>query len=85
MNYFELVMLICFSVGWPFSIYKSYTSKSNKEKSLLYMIIILLGYLCGVGYKLTGPLDNLIWLYLMNALLVLIDINIYTKNKYQKG
>ena len=36
MSIFEAIMLICFGAAWPFSIYKSYTSRENTGKSILY-------------------------------------------------
>lgn len=85
MNYFELVMLICFSMGWPFSIYKSLKSKSNKGKSLWYMLVILIGYSCGILYKITSTIDVVIWLYVANTLMVLLDISLYWRNSTYGG
>ena len=41
---FELGMLFCFGVCWPISIYKSLKTKRTEGKSLLFMVVVWLGY-----------------------------------------
>ena len=81
--YFEAIMLICFGFAWPASIYKSYTSRQNAGKSLHFLVIIFIGYLAGIVYKLAYSYDNTIYLYALNTVLVGIDISIYFRNKYR--
>ena len=50
----ECLMLICFGLSWPISVYKSYTSRSTKGKSVYFTVAILLGYLCGIAAKIIG-------------------------------
>jgi len=38
MSVFEAIMLLCFGAAWPFSIYKSYKSKSIMGK--VYLLIM---------------------------------------------
>jgi len=38
MSIFEALMMIFFGLAWPFSIYKSYKSKSNNGKSLWFLL-----------------------------------------------
>ena len=45
---FEALMIICFGISWPMSLYKSYKSRSTKGKSLLFECFILTGYICGL-------------------------------------
>jgi hypothetical protein len=85
MSLFEILMLICFGSAWPASIYKSYTSKSNSGKSLVFMVIIFTGYLSGVFHKIFYHYDNVIWLYVFNALLVAVDMGLYFKNSLSKN
>jgi len=40
----EMIMLICFGLSWPISVYKSLTSHSTQGKSLVFMIAIIIGY-----------------------------------------
>ena len=62
----ETMMIIGFGVSWPLSIYKSYTSKSTKGKSILFLFCIAIGYLCGIFSKLIS--HNLNLLILINVL-----------------
>lgn len=77
---FEIIMLVCFGAAWPVSIYKSYTSRTIAGKSVVFLLIVLLGYLSGILYKITQNPDFVIWLYIANALMVCIDILLYIRN-----
>ncbi len=81
MSIFEIVMLICFGFAWPLSIYKSYTSKSIKGKSLFFLIVILVGYVSGILHKVFYSMDMVITLYIINTIMVSIDIALYFRNK----
>ena len=80
MSIFEIVMLLCFASAWPFSIKKSYTSRQNAGKSLLFMYIIEIGYVAGMLHKVFYNLDAVFYLYLFNFSLILIDILLYYRN-----
>ena len=80
MSVFEAVMMLCFGSAWPFSIYKSYTSASNKGKSLWFMIIVLTGYASGILHKIIFNLDFAIVFYILNLVLVLVDTSLYFRN-----
>lgn len=80
MSVFEAIMLICFGAAWPFSIYESYTSRDNAGKSLGFMIIILIGYLSGIIHKVFFYYDLVILLYVINSIMVAIDILLYFRN-----
>lgn len=81
MSIFEIVMLICFGLAWPLSIYKSYTSKSIEGKSLLFLVVILIGYVAGVAHKFLYAKDMVIILYILNGSMVSVDIALYFRNK----
>lgn len=81
MSIFEVGMLICFGLAWPVSIYKSITSKSIEGKSVFFLYVIILGYICGIINKIIYNLDFVIILYVINALMVFIDICLYYRNK----
>lgn len=78
----EITMLICFGAAWPISIYKSWTSRSSKGKSLLFLVVIIVGYLAGIGKCL---LDTTHWsvlaLYIVNVAMVSIDMLLYFRNE----
>jgi hypothetical protein len=84
-NIFEIIMLLCFGFAWPFSIYKSYKARDNSGKSALFLFIILIGYISGVTHKIYHHLDYVIYLYILNGSMVLIDILLYYRNKRIKN
>lgn len=84
MSIFEMMMLLCFGFAWPLSIYKSITSKSIEGKSVLFMFVILTGYIFGMVHKLMYNLDIVIVFYLINFLMVSVDIGLYYYNKNRR-
>lgn len=80
MSVFEAVMMLCFGSAWPFSIYKSYASRSNKGKSLWFLLIVLGGYVCGIAHKIVYNCDFVIIFYIFNFLMVLADAVLYFRN-----
>ncbi len=73
-------MLICFGAAWPVSIYRSYKSRVTSGKSIGFLIIIEIGYLSGIAYKVSSNMDHVVWLYVLNAVMVLVDICLYRRN-----
>ena len=80
MSVFESIMLICFGAAWPFSIYKAYVSRKNAGKSLPFLYIVLVGYVCGFIHKVRNDYDAVTYLYVLNGMMVLIDIMLYYRN-----
>lgn len=77
----EAAMLVCFGVSWPVSLYKSIVSKSTKGKSVVFLYLIVAGYICGVLNKIVNGYDHVLWLYVINGLLVSADIVCYYRNR----
>lgn len=86
----EAVMIICFGLSWPLSIYKSYTSRTAKGKSLTFEIIIWIGYIFGIIRKIlqihTGEeFDWLFYLgfafYILNLAEITVDMLLYARNR----
>jgi hypothetical protein len=77
---FEAMMLLCFGAAWPSSIYKSYTSRTSKGKSIVFLVIVLIGYTAGILHKIFYNFDMVIYLYIINMLMVLADIFLYFRN-----
>ncbi len=71
---FEALMLVCFGVAWPFSIYRMIKTKRAHGKSQLFLSVILAGYIFGVLYQISGERSAVIYLYLLNAFLVTFDL-----------
>ena len=76
-SYYEILMLVCFGVSWPVALIKTYTSKSVKGKSFLFLFLILLGYIFGVIHKVVYNFDYVVWLYVFNGVLVLADMALW--------
>lgn len=77
LSYYEALMLICFGVSWPVALIKTYTTKSVKGKSFLFLLLVLLGYIFGVIHKIIYNFDYVILLYLLNGLLVAADMALW--------
>ena len=77
MSIFEVVMLICFGISWPVSIAKALRTKVVTGKSPLFMAIVCLGYVSGIVHKAVYAFDWVIVLYVMNMLLVAVDLSLY--------
>ena len=81
LSVFEAIMLLCFGFAWPLSIIKSIRSKSTKGKSLLFLIVIGVGYIAGIIHKLLYSMDIVLALYILNALMVSTDTVLYFINR----
>ncbi len=78
----ESIMLICFGISWPISVYKSFTSKSTKGKSVVFIFAIIFGYIAGITGKIVGDQINYVLvLYCLNLLFVIVDLVLYFINK----
>ncbi len=81
----ECVMLICFGLSWPISVYKSITSKSTKGKSPIFLIAIIVGYIAGIAGKIvSGNINYILILYSINLAVVLTDFIIYFINLHNE-
>lgn len=81
MSPFEILMLVCFGSAWPVSIYKSWTSRKTGGKSILFLYIIGSGYIAGALHKIFFSFDPVIALYLLNFLMISVDIVLYYRNR----
>lgn len=81
MSPFEIIMLVCFGMAWPFSIYKSYTTREVGSKSLVFLVALLVGYVAGVLHKVFYLYDPVVFLYVLNGAMVAIDIGLYVRNR----
>ena len=90
LNLLEMLMIICFGISWPVSIYKSWTSRTAKGKSLLFECFIWIGYVFGIIRKILemqggGTHEFLFYLafvfYIINITEVTIDMLLYARNK----
>lgn len=85
----EIVMILCFGASWPFHVYKSYRARTAKGKSLLFLLLIDLGYVAGIASKLLNEaymaaIDDkwyVLFFYVLNMAMVTADVVLYVRNR----
>ena len=84
----ETVMIVCFGLSWPLSVYKSWKSRTAKGKSLQFEIFIWIGYVFGItkNFILYANGSNswiffLGWaFYFLNFIEITVDMILYFRN-----
>ena len=84
----EIIMILCFGASWPFNVAKSYRARTAKGKSLLFLILIEVGYIAGIAAKLANPVYMaafgekwyVLFFYVLNFLMVGADLLLYFRN-----
>ena len=89
----EALMILCFGLSWPISVYKSYVSRTAKGKSVTFELIVVIGYIFGnirkaiqlKEYMASGTgAGFLFWFawffYLFNITCIIIDLFLYVRN-----
>ena len=81
----EIAMLVLFGVSWPFNIIKSYRSRTAKGKSVLFELIVVVGYLFGLSGKFaalaqTGHMALSVWFNIADIVMVSVDMVLYRRN-----
>lgn len=74
-------MLVCFGISWPVNVMKSIRMKSAKGKSLAFLIAIFVGYIFGIIHKLIYSRDGVLYLYILNLIMVGMDLTLYFVNR----
>lgn len=74
-------MLVCFGISWPVNVMKSIRMKSAKGKSLAFLIAIFVGYIFGIIHKLIYSRDGVLYLYILNLIMVGMDLALYFVNR----
>lgn len=78
----ETLMLICFGLSWPISVIKAYNARTAKGKSIVFVVAIIAGYICGIGSKvLAGSINYVFGLYILNLIMVSADLILYFRNR----
>lgn len=79
---FEILMIALFGVSWPINAYKSYKARTAKGKSLLFLLLVLVGYIFGITAKLISPQFKwyVLFFYVLNFCMVVLDIALYIRN-----
>lgn len=81
MSIFEIGMLLSFGAAWPVSIYKAYKSQSTGGKSWVFSAVVIIGYISGIIHKLLYSRDAVMYLYMLNAIMVSIDLCLWFRNR----
>jgi len=81
LSIFEAVMLLCFGISWPFSIWKSWKTREVGSKSLIFLLLVLVGYIAGIIHKIIYSLDAVLAVYILNTLMVTADLLLYLRNR----
>ena len=80
-------MLLCFAAAWPFSIWKLYKTKSTKGKSIVFSMIVIMGYIFGIINKyMMNEINYVLYFYFFDLALVAFDSLLYFRNRlYENG
>ena len=85
----EITMIVCFGISWPINVMKSYKARTAKGKSIVFMCLIVLGYIAGIASKFMNEAymaqfaDKwyVLFFYFLNMIMVMADIVLYFRNK----
>lgn len=82
MQIFEFIMLACFGLSWPISVYKSIKSKSTQGKSVVFIVAIIIGYISGIiGKIINDQLTYVLIIYCFNLIVVFVDLVLFFINR----
>ena len=89
----EMLMLITFGISWPINVAKAWKARSTKGISVMFYLLILLGYVFGIAAKLTliahyAPApwyETVRWyvmfFYVLNTLMVSAGVVTFFRNR----
>ena len=85
----EIIMVVSFGASWPFNVVKSYRARTAKGKSLLFLCLILFGYVAGIASKFLNDAYMadfaqkwyVLFFYILNFVMVAADLVLYFRNK----
>ncbi len=84
----EIIMVVSFGASWPFNVIKSWKARTTKGKSLLFLCLILFGYVAGIASKLVNEAYMasfaskwyVLFFYVLNFIMVGTDLILYVRN-----
>ena len=88
-EFLEIIMILCFGASWPFNVMKAYKARTAKGKSLLFLCLIIIGYIAGISSKFLneaymaniGEKWYVLFFYFLNLIMVSADLMMYFRNK----
>lgn len=89
---FEIIMILCFGISWPFNIAAAYKARTAKGTSIIFTLCIFIGYVAGIASKLVAwaAFGSEYWtftkilafvFYAINLTMITIALVIYFRNK----
>ncbi len=78
----EVCMIVSFGCSWPVNVIKSYKVRTTKGKSLAFLLLIFVGYICGIIGKVMSPACKwyVLFFYILNCMMVGVDLLLYARN-----
>lgn len=82
----EISMLVCFGFSWPINVIKAFRARTTKGKSVIFICLILLGYVAGITSKFINPTFDyskkwyVLFFYFLNFIMVSLDLIMYFRN-----
>ena len=85
----EIIMIVSFGVSWPVNVVKSYKARTAKGKSMVFLILILFGYVAGITSKFVNEAYMasfaqkwyVLVFYIINFIMVSVDLGMYIRNR----
>ena len=86
---FEILMIVSFGISWPINLIKAVKSRTAKGTSLGFLILIFMGYVCGIASKFINPAYMasfsekwyVLIFYFINLIVVGLNITVYFRNR----
>ena len=81
-HFLEAAMLVCFGFSWPMNVYKNYKAGTAKSMSILFVLIIITGYVSGITAKLwSHTINYVLAVYIINLAIVSVNVFVYIRNR----
>ena len=78
----EAFMLVCFSLSWRINVMKAIKARSAKSMSLPFILLIISGYIAGIGAKLLShQINYVLVVYFVNLAIVTVNLIVYFRNR----
>lgn len=78
----EVMMLVCFGLSWPISLYKNIKEKSTKSINVPFILLIIGGYIAGITAKIiSGNVNYVLAAYFLNLFVVSLNLVVYYINR----
>ena len=78
---FEMCMLLCFGVAWPVSIHKAVKMRSTEGQSVVFLLVVWVGYVCGICSKFAaGHITYVLVFYCLNLAMITLNLIVYFRN-----